>query len=209
MNGSSQFVLPERMGGPYARVSGAFVKYVLPTALLLSVGTGGHVTTEWYRQWHSKWMSQSGGCPDSLQTEPSRTAVASIADEIAYVQSTLKMSAREVANTIGVSRQSLYNWKAGAEIKADNATKFANLKRAADVISAAGLNLTGVQLSRNLPGGKSLAENIAAGMDGGSAAASLVSMLQSEAKRRTELAARFAGRKRKGSEDIFPAVFDE
>jgi hypothetical protein len=99
------------------------------------------------------------------------------------------------ARFLGVSRQSLYNWRSGSEIKSHNIVKVENLRRAADVLATSEAPLSRLQIGRKLPGGKTLLELIANGEDGADAAHSLVSMLNRETEQRKALNARFAGRK--------------
>jgi hypothetical protein len=126
------------------------------------------------------------------------------ADVLAQIKSTLKLTVSEIASCVGVTRQAIYNWKAGSEMKLANAAKLNALKNAADVISEANLRMSGLILSRTLPGGKTLLETIAAGGEGTAAARSLVAMINEESATRQRISQRFADRRLPPSEASNP-----
>jgi transcriptional regulator with XRE-family HTH domain len=109
------------------------------------------------------------------------------AADLARVRNALKLTVGELAACIGVSRQSVYNWKSGSEIKTTHAAKLDNLKKAADVILAANMDVSAFSLARKLPGGKTLLETISGDGDGKVAAQSLLQMLNQESAERKTL----------------------
>ncbi|MGA2815907.1 MAG: helix-turn-helix transcriptional regulator [Xanthobacteraceae bacterium] len=175
---------------PYQSDSRALI-FTLPLTVALTIGTGGNITAEYCK--HQKdgivFNGHGGAAID-------RFSVASPADELTRIKTTLKLTVSELAGCIGVSRQSIYNWKSGSEIKARNAEKFENLKNAADVISAAGFDIPAFTLARKLPGGSTLLETISAGGDGKLAAQSLLQMLNQESVERKMLSEQIAQRMR-------------
>ena len=56
----------------------------------------------------------------------------------------------ELARTLNVSRQAIYDWQAGASITAENAEKLANLARATDVLAAERLTTSNEILRRRM-----------------------------------------------------------
>ena len=104
------------------------------------------------------------------------------------------MSAADLAHCIGVSRQALYNWKAGGSIKSGHLSKVAALKAAADVLLIEDIPGSPLVLERKLPGGKTLLEEISDGADGRATATALVNMLRDEASQRAMLEQRLNAR---------------
>jgi DNA-binding transcriptional regulator YiaG len=169
---------------------GAAWTFVIPFTLALSIGTGGY-----YTRAHDAMREQG---PIISKDESNNLPIAAIrtaAHDISWIRSILKLTVKDLAESLGVSRQAIYDWKAGAEIKAANVARLANLKDAADVIASAQLPASPLLLRRKLPGGKSLLEAISSGVDGSEAALSLVEMVRNESEQRRFLAERFADRR--------------
>jgi transcriptional regulator with XRE-family HTH domain len=174
------------------------------TMALSAVGTGGQHTGEYYRQRELKLSVYR-----PLQEQSQQQLVTTAAEDLARARSVLGISMREMASSIGVSRQALYNWKAGADMKPVNAARLENLMLAAATIAGADLEPTPFLMSRRLGGGKTLLAAIAEGEDGTVVAAELVSLVKSDASKRAALSARLAGRRPTESVDDPPRVFDE
>jgi len=167
----------------------ASIVFTLPLTVALSIGTGGMLTAEYCK--HRK----EGLAFNHFDVRSDYRPVASQADDLARIKSTLKLTVGELADCIGVSRQSVYNWRAGSEIKARHAAKLENLKKAADVILASNVDISAFSLARKLPGGRTLFETISGDGDGRVAAQSLLQMLNQESAERKALDERLAGRK--------------
>jgi DNA-binding transcriptional regulator YiaG len=118
----------------------------------------------------------------------------SAANEIEFIRIVLRTSAADLAKCLGVSRQSLYNWKAGGQIKDKHADRVQQLKAAATVLAEANFPVAPLTLRRALPGGKTMLQTIAEGGDGAAAANSLLALLSREADQRQRLSARFKNR---------------
>ena len=105
----------------------------------------------------------------------------------------------DLAETLGVSRPTIYNWMSGDRIKTGNIAKVHNLAVAADALASAlaSANVTAspLVLNRVLSRGSTLLETIAAGGNGLEAANDLVSMLRIEAEQRKMIDQMLAGRK--------------
>jgi len=167
----------------------------IPLTLLITVGTGGTVTPgriELLKGKDSGFANHCGLAPDNIG--PSAYEVISAAQDIAFIRSILKVSTAELAKCVGVSRQSLYNWKSGSPLKNQNAERVHQLKMAATLLASEGLGATAHALRRTLSGGKTLLERIRADGDGHAAAQELVTMLRDERTVQKSLAERFAGR---------------
>jgi DNA-binding XRE family transcriptional regulator len=167
----------------------ALITFSVPITIVLGIGTGGYLTAEYCKQ-------RKDGFTFNRQDARSAQAatVATTADHLARIKSVLKLTVVELADCIGVSRQAIYNWKSGADIKANNAAKLESLKSATDVILAASLPASPLLLARKLRGGKTLLEIISGGGDGSEAARSLVQMVKQESEARKALDERFANR---------------
>lgn len=174
---------------PFWSGTKALITFSVPVTIALSIGTGGYYTAEYYKQ-RKDGLTFSRHDMHNGQV----AIVATTSDDLARIKSVLKLTVAELADCIGVSRQAIYNWKSGAEIKPKNAAKLESLKSATDVISAANLPVSPLLLARKLPGGKTLLELIAAGGEGSEAAQSLVQMLRKELDTRKMLDERFANR---------------
>ena len=172
------------------RVSDSVFKIVIPSmTLLLAVGTGGESTLDYYRIREAKLVVNS---PVDRRVVPTSIDVASAASDLSRIRAVLKISTSDLARTLGVSRQAIYNWKSGSHIKAHNLSKLANLKLAADEFVQSRITVSSEMLDRTLPGGKTLLERIAEGMDGSAAAYSLINLLRADSERRKEMDALLA-----------------
>jgi DNA-binding transcriptional regulator YiaG len=153
-----------------------------------------------------QYRAQSNG--DEIKTAD---IAASPAEDITHIRAVLKTSAADLAECIGVTRQALYNWKAGGNIKSTHLSKVVALKAAADVLLIEDVPGSPLVLDRKLPGGKTLLEEIAHGADGRETAMALVNMLREEATQRATLEKRLAGRlaSARSSRDYGSPAYDE
>jgi hypothetical protein len=171
----------------------AGVVIAVPLTILLSVGTGEILTQEVCKQRESGKRFEYHSSPDNSVCTNLRDIITPAAD-IAYIRAALKTSVTDLANCIGVSRQSLYYWKTGANIKNQHLTKLAELKAAANTLLAENISVSPLVIGRKLPGGKTMFEAIADGTNGRAAAMSLIAMLRDEAAQQESLERRFAAR---------------
>jgi transcriptional regulator with XRE-family HTH domain len=169
------------------------LRCAIPATLSLTLalpGTGGHHSEHYLRLLDAKLYidaPKKNGAGDFVPIN-----VATAADDLARIKSILKLSTTDLAQTLGVSRQAVYNWKSGSHIKLDNLTKLANLKSAADVFVEARLTVLPEFLDRKLSSGKTFLEHIAGGAEGAGVAAALIKMLSEEASQRRTLDALLA-----------------
>lgn len=177
--------------GP-ARLSNAAMAPAIVIAIV-GIGTGGACTSDFVRAREAtRSYAEHQFSGEALVRQPITNI---LNNEIEAIKTSLKITVSDIAHCLGVSRQAIYNWKAGSSVKAEHAAKFRNLVAAASTILEMAPDLSPLALRRPLPGGKTLAETVAAGGNGAAAALSLLEMLNSEAQRRADLSARFRGRK--------------
>ena len=169
--------------GVYATASPGVVPQVRLLTYLM-VGTLGLATPDYMEQRSatSTWAQAERHAAPAYALEAQATLAP--AARLDRIRGILKGS---------VSRQALYNWRAGAAISVTNLAKLDDLAAAADILAAAGLDRTPQIARRKLGGGKTLLETA---RDGGSAregAIALVRMLEREAAQRERVERSLAG----------------
>jgi DNA-binding XRE family transcriptional regulator len=164
-----------------------------PIAAIIStgIGTGGYYTLEHY----NGELREAGLTSAPSQNVVPAGKIENVTEILANIQSVLKLTTTELADCLGVTRQAIYNWKAGSEIKDKNASKIENLMAAARVILSADIQIPTLSLKRKLAGGKTLFEMILTGSNGDTAAHALIKLLRKESEQRKMLSERFANRK--------------
>jgi transcriptional regulator with XRE-family HTH domain len=169
------------------------------TAMGLKVGTGGAPTVSYYRDRGSK------GYPVSQYnlTPAENNVVVTPVDNLARIRAVLKPTMTELARVLNVSRQAIYDWQSGSSITAENASKLADLARAADVFVTEGLTTTHQVLRRQIAG-KSFFDRVRDGETAEAAARSLLKIVRRELEQRQALAERLRDRARPtiSTEDI-------
>jgi transcriptional regulator with XRE-family HTH domain len=100
----------------------------------------------------------------------------------------------DLASTLGVSRQSVYNWLNGEPVAPENAAKLHDLAQAADILAHEGLTVNAALLKRKFANGKTLMQVAQAGEPAREAALLLVKVHQLEVTQRERMNARFANR---------------
>lgn len=172
--------------------SNGLLKFALPMmTLILGVGTGGDCTADYLRIRSAKLVfDQSRVGNESLHA----INVGVAANDLEHAKSVLKLTMKQLAACLGVSRQAIYNWRSGAHIKDHNFAKLQSLTAAADVIAAANIPMSPLILHRVFPGGRPLLAVIGSGGDGADAAKSLLVMLRIESEQRKMVSRMLAGR---------------
>jgi transcriptional regulator with XRE-family HTH domain len=122
----------------------------------------------------------------------------SCAEELEKVLSVFSPSISELAKVFGVSRQTLYNWKNGESLSAENEKKLRSMGAAADLFAHVKISVTGSILKRKIFENKTLFE-IARDANSSfyAAAEILVSRLVKEREQQSRLASRFANRRQR------------
>ncbi|MFM2346454.1 MAG: hypothetical protein RL654_1207 [Pseudomonadota bacterium] len=116
------------------------------------------------------------------------------AEDLVRIREVLKPAVSDLANTFGVSRQSVYNWLNGEPVADENAAKLQDLAKAADVLDHGGITVNAALLKRKFANGRTLLQVAQAGESARDAALQLVHIHQREETQRERMAARFAHR---------------
>ncbi len=125
--------------------------------------------------------------PVEVQRSPS--------DDLELIRKVLKPAVSDLATSLGVSRQTVYNWLNGDAVTQANAiSKLQDLAQAAEVLEQAGVTINATLLKRKFAKGKTLMQVVEAGESARDAALLLVDIHQREAVQREQMAARFANR---------------
>lgn len=159
--------------------------WMMSTGVLISgIGTGGELSAAYLQSTQSNYSATYNA------TEVARTS----AENLEHIREVLKPAISDLATTLNVSRQSIYNWLNGAPVADVNASKLDDLAKASDVLAQAGVTVNPALLKRKLPGGKTLLEIAKDGESARDAAIILVEIYQREAAQREQMNARFANR---------------
>jgi predicted transcriptional regulator len=124
----------------------------------------------------------------------------------------LHASITDVANALGVSRQTVYSWMAGKPITPENASRLTDLCNAADLFSKEGIAVHYPLLRRTVHKGKNLLEIARDGGSAKEAAQSLIEIVRRENRQREALKARPGSRPQlspENFEDIGVPILDE
>ena len=142
-----------------------------------------------------------------MDVAPARTP----AEDLERIREVFSPAVSDLANTFGVSRQTVYNWLNGDQPKPEHMAKLRELAQAADLIAEAGVQVTGALLKRKIVEGKNLFELASAGGSPRDGAQVLLHVVRREVEQRERMAARFAGRKTSlpSAESDFPAENDD
>ncbi|HEX4158678.1 MAG TPA: helix-turn-helix transcriptional regulator [Rhizomicrobium sp.] len=171
-------------GTSYAKTDEGLIRVVLPAMVLtFAMATGGDLV-RYVRLCDAQF---SDGVVHTQTQETDNIIVATAAQELARIKSVMKLSTTDLARVLGVSRQAIYNWKAGSHIKADNLSRLSNLKAAADAFVQARVTVSPRVLERKLSGGNALLDIISTGGNGTAAANELIGMLSLESDQRRAL----------------------
>jgi transcriptional regulator with XRE-family HTH domain len=158
-------------------------------AALTCVGTGGefsplslhrfaHETQLWAP---SIAVAESGG-------------IRNPSENLARIREVLRPAVSDLAATLGVSRQSVYNWLNGEPVASENAAKIQDLAEAADALAHEGIAGDASLLKRKISNGRTLLQVAQSGESARDAALLLVQMYRREAIQRERMRARFANR---------------
>jgi hypothetical protein len=166
---------------------------LVPTAL--EIGTGGAKTADYYTQRGS--MGYPLGCYESdrktaVLPSPSRTPL----EDLTHIRAVLKPAITDLAHSLSVSRQAVYDWQNGKPIGSANARRLAAMAKAADMFAAEGLTSPSQLLRRAIKGKKSFLDLVRGGESAEDAIRELISRVRRELEQRQILAARLANRKK-------------
>lgn len=166
-------------------------------AIAFQVGTGGIQNADYYiHRGIMGYPFASIICDQQTSDQEVSGNIRTPAENLIHIKDILKPSVTELAVTLGVSRQAIYDWQSGKAITADNAARLADLGRAADIFEVHGLNTSAQLIRRPIKSGKTLFEIVREGGSGETAARDLADRIKRELQQRQNLAARLSGRKR-------------
>lgn len=126
-----------------------------------------------------------------IRPKSSRTAF----EDLDQIRKVLSPVTTDLARSLNVSRQTIYNWQNGEQPTSDHTIKLKDLACAADIFSEAGIKVDQALLRRKVIKGKNFFDNV---QEGGSAqdfAQMLLRIVRNESEQRARLTARFANRK--------------
>jgi transcriptional regulator with XRE-family HTH domain len=154
-------------------------------------GTGSSINDfALFKDRHSSGNSQ--GKPIPLpQTEDHARDVTGC---LARIREFFSPSVSNLATTLGVSRQTVYNWQNGEQPKEVLAEKLSDLARAADVFAQSNIQFSSALARRKFANGKTLFQVVESNSSAAEAAKLLVRILETETRQRRVLEARFANR---------------
>jgi hypothetical protein len=132
-------------------------------------------------------------------------------EDLERIRAILKPAVTDLAALFNVSRQTIYDWQAGQPTSQRNMDVLAEMAKAADLFSREGVDAPANLLRRKLRGGRTYAEEIAAGASSYELLASSLKALKRETEQRKVLATRFAGRKtnRDRMSELLTPMLDE
>lgn len=158
-------------------------------AALSVIGTGGHLSVEHFQRvgQHARYASPTF---DVAEVDGVRTP----AEDLARIRELLRPAISDLATTLGVSRQSVYNWLNGEQVADENATRLQDLAQAADVLAHERITVNSALLKRKFANGRTLMQVAQAGESARDAALMLVQIQRREAVQRERMNARFANR---------------
>ena len=155
--------------------------------VLAAVGTGGELQLE---------QLQRAALNPSIISSPVVVIeiVRTPSQDLIRIRQILSPAVSDLAITLGVARQSIYNWLNGESVTEENAGKLRDLAQAADVLSHEGIAVNSMLLKRKFANGKTLFQVAQAGESARDAAMVLVQILKRETEQRERISARFANR---------------
>lgn len=180
--------------------------YVLAATILAGAGTGALVDDlDWWRQNRLNDPLINSSRSPVVGITVTRTPV----EDLERIREVLSPSMSDLATTLAVSRQAVYNWLNGEQPKPEHIAKLRDLACAADMLAEADIPVTGALMKRKLMEGKNLFEITQDGGSARDAAQWLVQIVQRELEQREMMAGRFANRKNpRSAESDFPVGND-
>jgi transcriptional regulator with XRE-family HTH domain len=113
---------------------------------------------------------------------------------LARIREFFSPSVSDLAATLGVSRQTVYNWQNGELPIEASAEKLSDLARAADIFAQSDIQFSSALARRKFANGKTLFQVVESNGSATEAAKLLTRILETEAGQRKVLEARFANR---------------
>jgi transcriptional regulator with XRE-family HTH domain len=131
-------------------------------------------------------------------------------EDLQRIRQVLTPAISDLAVSLGVTRQSVYNWLNGDPVAVENAAKLRDLAQAADYLVTEGVTISSSLLKRQISNGMTLFQVVQAGESARDAASILVQILRREDAQRVRVSARLAGRRSTPATEDFdlPAAND-
>jgi transcriptional regulator with XRE-family HTH domain len=182
------------------------------TTVGFEVGTGGAATLNYIRERGNRGYRYSFvpyDCSNrTYDITPSRTP----AEDIEHIRGVLRPAVTDLAEVLGVSRQALYDWQSGKSVAPGNASRLADLARAADVFAIEGMIGMSSALRRPIRNGKNFFDLVREGGCAEDTAQTLAEIVRGEIRQRQALKVRLARRKRparEAFEEVGAPMLDE
>ena len=181
---------------------------IVAAALAISTSPGTALADEPLRIAESPRLSGAVYRIHQINTEPTEIVAETPGQQISRIKEILAPSIAELAEAIGVSRQSIYKWLKDEPVAEFHASRIHDLVSAADLIDRAGFSADRSILRRRFADGQTLLQFVASGGSAQEAAGKLVAVLQREQAKSDRLSTRLADRiDRAPSPDFdFPAA---
>jgi DNA-binding transcriptional regulator YiaG len=151
-----------------------------PWTSMFRSGTAG-ATTEFYVR------SRLGQGAVISFPNPSLVEVAATKTDVELLIEQLQPSMTQLAAAFGVTRQTIYDWRAGKGVSQENTEQLKRLVTACTTLNRSSVNLPPRAGDRLLPGGKTFWESVASGVAPNQAAEQLIELLKREQKERVML----------------------
>ncbi len=183
---------PDATGGTSSLIR--FVGWMAVAGVALTnIGTGGHLSAEQLQR-GAQQVQYATPAPvtEMAEVEQARTP----GEDLARIREVLRPAVSDLATTLGVSRQSVYNWLNGEQVGEENAARLQDLAQAADVLDHEGVAVNAALLKRKFANGRTLMQVAQAGESARDAALMLVQIHKREAAQRERMSARFSNRAR-------------
>jgi transcriptional regulator with XRE-family HTH domain len=158
-------------------------------ATLVRIGTGGELSFERLRR-STEHVFHASANFEVAEVNRVRTPT----ENLLRTREVLNPAISDLATTLGVSRQSVYNWLNGDPIADENAAKLFDLAQAADVLAYEGIKINASVLKRKFTKGRTLLQVAQAGESARAAALLLVQIHKRETIQRERVNVRFANR---------------
>lgn len=163
---------------------------VIAASMLVNIGTGGVGNLLDVEKAQSNIQLYSSASSPAVSFGHIRTA----SEDLAYIREVFSPAISDLATTLGVSRQAVYNWINGEQPRPEFAEKLADLAQSAEILSHEGIEINSLLLKRKFANGKNIFQVAQAGESARNAALLLVQILKQETEQRQRMNAKFAGR---------------
>ena len=171
--------------------TGSSVALFIAIAVAAPTGTGGSsfdlaLSRDRLSNGNSHWEPKA--------TSFAKNYLRDVTECLALIREFFSPSVSDLAATLGVSRQTVYNWQNGEQPKKALAVKLTDLAQAADIFVLSNIQFSNALARRKFANGKTLFQVVESNGSATEAAKLLIRTLETEAGQRKLLEARFANR---------------